>query len=309
MMDSGETWAPAGHQGTNAEANRPAISVIIPAYNAAATIETAVRSALDQTYPAAEVIVVDDGSTDATAELVSRNHPGVRLLRQENRGCGQARNTGARAATGEWLAFLDADDAWLPQKLERQAAHTAGPGVAVVSARSRKKSGEPMAQEFSFDALWRQNDLIVSSTLVRRSAFEAAGGFWTERYCEDYHLWLRLTAAGWRIVNRAEDLVIYSPTADSLSRQTERFAAAEIACVKDVAERVGMPCARLRDRVVAAYLKHARGAVHRRDLRLARRLVMRSLATQVSAKQLWILAVANTPTSVLDARRKITRHS
>src|SRR3954451_11962493 len=94
----------------------PKISVVIPAFNAAATLEVAVRSALGQTYRPSEVLVVDDGSTDDTAAVASRLGRGVKLVRQANQGCGPARNAGVKQAAGDWLAFLDADDAWLPQK-------------------------------------------------------------------------------------------------------------------------------------------------------------------------------------------------
>ena len=99
---------------------RPKISVIMPAYKAAATIAAALRSIRDQTVRVHEVIVVDDGSPDDTAELVARDFSEVRLLRQPNAGPAVARNNGAQAATGDWLAFLDADDVWLADKLERQ---------------------------------------------------------------------------------------------------------------------------------------------------------------------------------------------
>ena len=176
---------------------RPSVSVIIPAYNAAAHIARAIDSVLAQSTPPLEIIVVDDGSTDDTAELVARRYPQVTCVRQDNRGCGQARNTGCTAARGDWLAFLDADDAWLPAKLEKQLALSVDPRVAVVNARRATRLGFELGTAISFDTLWHSNVLIVSSTLVRRGAFEAVGGFWAERYCEDYHLWLRLAGTGW----------------------------------------------------------------------------------------------------------------
>lgn len=283
----------------------PAVSVIIPAFNAVDTIEVTLRSILAQTFAPLEIIVVDDGSTDTTPELVARFAPEVRLLRQANQGCGPARNTGARVARGDWLAFLDADDTWLPPKLERQVPFTRNPRVAVVNARARTRSGCLLGTSFTFEELWRRNDLIVSSTLVRRAAFEAAGGFWAERYCEDYHLWLRLAAGGWGIANCPEDLVAYSPAPGSLSQQTERFAAAEIACVSDVAHRLGLPAATLRRRIIACHLGHAAGAIHRRDLRLARRMARRALALEVGAPQLWMLALSCLPAALLDWRRSL----
>jgi cellulose synthase/poly-beta-1,6-N-acetylglucosamine synthase-like glycosyltransferase len=280
------------------------VSVVIPAYNAAATIAAAIESVLAQTRPPEEIIVVDDGSKDETSAVVERFGPIVRLLRQANAGCGQARNTGAREARGTWLAFLDADDLWLPTKLERQMPETADPRIAVVVCRKYSKDGQLLGRRFAFDDLWTRNDAIVSSSLVRRSAFEQAGGFWKLRACEDYHLWLRLTGGGWDMANVPEDLVVYMPTAQSLSRQVESFAAAELACLRDIAERTRMSTARMNERLAQCYQRHARGAVHSRDLPVARRFALASLQHHVSATQLWALAVAWTPRPVLDLRRR-----
>ena len=286
------------------EAESLTVSVVIPAYNATATIAAAIESALAQTRPPDEIVVVDDGSKDDTSAVVERFGPVVRLVRQANAGCGQARNTGAREARGTWLAFLDADDLWLPTKLERQLPETADPRIAVVVCRMYNEEGQLLGRRLTFDDLWTRNDAIVSSSLVRRSAFEQAGGFWKERACEDYHLWLRLTADGWDMANVPEDLVVYTPTAQSLSRQIESFAAAELACVRDISARARMPTARMNERLAQCYQRHARGAVHSRNLSVARRFSLASLQHRVSATQLWALAVACTPRPVLDLRRR-----
>lgn len=96
------------------------VSVVIPTYNYARFLGEAIDSALAQTRPALEVIVVDDGSTDATSEVLAAYGDRIRVLRQQNQGVAAARNAGIAAARGEYLAFLDSDDAWYPQKLERQ---------------------------------------------------------------------------------------------------------------------------------------------------------------------------------------------
>lgn len=280
------------------------VSVIIPAYNAASTIAAAIESVLAQTRPPEEIIVVDDGSKDETTAVVERFGPAIRLVRQANAGCGQARNTGAREARGTWLAFLDADDAWLPTKLERQIPETADPRVAVVVCRRRTYEGRLLDRRLTFDDLWSKNNVIVSSSLVRRSAFAQVGGFWKERACEDYYLWLRLTADGWEMANVPEDLVVYAPTAQSLSRQIESFAAAERMCLNDIAARSRMPAARLNKRLAQSYQAHARGAIHVRNTSVARRFALASLRHRVSAAQLWNLVLAYTPWPVLDLRRR-----
>lgn len=101
--------------------NPPRFSVILPAYNAAAFIARAIDSVLAQTWPAEEIIVVDDGSTDATAAIVAGYGERVRTLRQDNAGVSAARNAGAQAASGDWLAFLDADDWYYPDRLKWHA--------------------------------------------------------------------------------------------------------------------------------------------------------------------------------------------
>ena len=99
------------------------ISVIIPAYNAEQHISRAIDSVLAQTHPADEIIAVDDGSTDDTGQILRSYGRQLRYIGQENGGAGAARNTGIKAARGEWIAFLDADDEWLPEKLKCQADH------------------------------------------------------------------------------------------------------------------------------------------------------------------------------------------
>ena len=99
----------------------PSISVVIPCYNAAAFLRATIESILGQTHPVLEVIVVDDGSTDDSANIAESFGPPVRVIRQPNQGESAARNRGIEAAAGEWVAFLDADDLWLPTKVELQA--------------------------------------------------------------------------------------------------------------------------------------------------------------------------------------------
>src|SRR5688500_9583140 len=96
------------------------VSVVIPAYNYGHFVTEAVASALNQTHPHVEVIVVDDGSTDGTADILKPFGSRIRYIYQPNRGLSAARNTGIRAARGEWVAFLDADDLWHPSKTETQ---------------------------------------------------------------------------------------------------------------------------------------------------------------------------------------------
>jgi len=114
----------------------PSVSVVIPAYNRAATIRPAIESVLRQTWEDFELIVVDDGSQDATMEMVRAiSDPRLRLMANpRNMGAAGARNTGIRAARGDWVAFQDSDDEWLPRKLEKQMARLQAEGAAHVGA-------------------------------------------------------------------------------------------------------------------------------------------------------------------------------
>ena len=168
----------------------PAVSVVIPAFNHARFLPACVESALAQTLAPCEVIVVDDGSTDGTPAALERFASRVRVLRQPNRGVSAARNRGAAESQGEVLAFLDADDEWLPRKLEAQAARlTAEPelglvhcGVVEIDAEGRELGVRldgiegRVAEEMM---LFRRGVILGggSAAIVPRAVFAEAGGF------------------------------------------------------------------------------------------------------------------------------------
>jgi glycosyltransferase involved in cell wall biosynthesis len=183
----------------------PSFSVIIPTFNRLEPLRVAVASVLNQTRPADEVIVVDDGSTDGTAEDIGSRFPDIHLIVQENRGVSAARNAGIRAAKGDWIALLDSDDAWLPKKLERQLAavenapefrlcHTGEiwirNGVRVNPMKKHAKHGG-----FIFEHCLPLCCISPSSVLIRRDVFDELGDF-DEGLpaCEDYDYWLRFCA-------------------------------------------------------------------------------------------------------------------
>lgn len=205
------------------------VSVIIPAFNAENFVKSAIESALSQREHVAEIIVVDDGSTDFTADVVAGFSDKVIYRRQSNAGPAAARNWGASFATGDWIAFLDADDVWLPGKLEEQlfAARHTNPGVVYTNilntgecsnvASSRPFNKLPHGDIFEF--LLHDNFIPLSSVLIRRDLFLAVDGF-SEEFVgtEDWDLWMRLAAEGVRFEVVREPLVEYRWRNDSLSK-------------------------------------------------------------------------------------------
>ncbi len=183
----------------------PRISVIIPAWNRVTLIARAIDSVLAQTRPVDEIIVVDDGSTDNTGDMINRQFPHVRLLYQENKGVSTARNLGIKAAQGEWIAFLDSDDEWKPEKIDKQTkvivdnpdyliCHTNETwirrGVRVNPMKKHQKYGG-----YIFQRCLPLCVISPSSVMIHRSVFDDVGLFDESLpACEDYDLWLRICA-------------------------------------------------------------------------------------------------------------------
>lgn len=206
------------------------ISVVIPTHNRARTLLRALDSVLAQSYPADEIIVVDDGSTDDTGDLVARHFPGVRYLHQRNRGVSAARNLGIRAARGNWLALLDSDDAWLPTKLAAQVSllgdrpghrlcHTEEiwirNGVRVNAMKKHAKGGGHI-----FQACLELCVISPSSALIHRTLFDEVGLFDESLpACEDYDLWLRVCAREAVLFVETPQIVKYGGHEDQLSRR------------------------------------------------------------------------------------------
>ena len=198
------------------------VSVIIPTWNRANTIEKAVRSALNQTIPPLEVLVCDDGSTDNTRDIIqSINDPRVKWI-EGARGGRPAipRNRGIRESKGYWLAFLDSDDEWLPEKLEKQLLLVGKLNckAACTSAYQyipgEEKKGELLSwdqEKITFKELLKVNHVICSSAVIHRSLFEMVDGFPEGeelKGLEDYALWLRVaTQTDFSFLN--EPLLIY----------------------------------------------------------------------------------------------------
>ncbi len=190
----------------------PSVAVVIPVFNGARYLGEALASVFAQTHRPAEVVVVDDGSTDGSAALAA-SFAGVTLLAQPNAGPSSARNAGVAASSAELIAFLDADDLWLRQKLERQvAALESDPAVGLVLCYQEYRFEGPSAPPRWFRGPTdggSERGAVPSNWLLPRAVFERVGPFDASvRYAEDQEWFARALAAGVRRHYVEEALVV-----------------------------------------------------------------------------------------------------
>jgi len=196
------------------------VSVVIPTYNRSALLEVALQSVLAQDYADLEIIVVDDGCTDDTAQVVAKYGSRVKYVKQENSGLPGARNTGIRTATGEYLCFLDDDDFYLPGKVRKQACYLdAHPELDIVACQHVLTDESGQFTEWSgtipegevFHRFLLEGCFVTSGgPLVRRSVYERVGLFDEQsKGSEDWDMWLRISGAGYRFGCVQEPLYAY----------------------------------------------------------------------------------------------------
>jgi glycosyltransferase involved in cell wall biosynthesis len=183
--------------------HNPVISVIIPTHNRKPLLRRALQSVFAQTRPAEEVIVVDDGSGDGTAQMIAGEFPEVRYFFQSNQGVSKARNLGIQQARGNWLALLDSDDQWLPEKLQTQMEYLhRHPGYRLCHTeeiwirRGKRVNAMNKHQKFGgyiFDKCLPLCVISPSSVMIERGVLDEVGLFDESLpACEDYDLWLRI---------------------------------------------------------------------------------------------------------------------
>lgn len=211
----------------------PAVSVIIPAFNVASFIGEALESALSQTFKDYEIIVINDGSpdTEALERVLSAYHENILYLKQHNRGAAAARNTGLHVARGEFVAFLDADDLWLPNYLESQMRFLENDkrcdlvyadamifGESPLAGKTYMETS-PSNGEVNFSSLITQKcNVITSGVVARKRLIDEVGCFDEELHrAHDFDLWLRLVRHGARVSYQREILLRYRVRSDSLS--------------------------------------------------------------------------------------------
>jgi glycosyltransferase involved in cell wall biosynthesis len=214
----------------------PAVSIIMPAYNAAKTILESVQSVFEQTFSNWELLIINDGSKDNTLEVLSSlKDARIKILTQQNQGVASARNHGLREARGRYIAFLDSDDLWLPSKLEKQIAifEQCDDEVGLVYTRHRGFTRHPL-ESFSMDidvSLGLSNpyhcllvaDYIPTLTVMIRSSLVSEIGYFNEKLhgTEDWDYWLRIVKShGLHRVD--EELALYRLSPNSLSGNREK---------------------------------------------------------------------------------------
>lgn len=220
--------------GAGPEWRETLVTVVIPVHNGERFITTALDSVLAQSVGADEILVVDDASTDGTAAIVEAyrsRHPHVRLVRHGvNGGPSRCRNTGLIAAHSSYVAFLDADDRWMPrhlelalQALERHpecALAACGASRLVQDAGADDRASAVRVMDDPVVTLLDDNFITQSATVVRRSAALACGGYDDDlRYGEDYRLWMRMALAGARFAIVDTTTCIRTPHAEQVSRR------------------------------------------------------------------------------------------
>jgi glycosyltransferase involved in cell wall biosynthesis len=223
---------------------KPTVSVIIPVYNGADEVGRAIESALAQKNIAVEVIVINDGSKDDTASVLEEYGDKIRAVNQHNSGLSKTRNNGIALATGEWVAFLDHDDYWLPEKLSLQvkAAERTGFDIVYTNAgnfgdvgRVGELRSEPkaMVEGDLLEPLLQDNFIVVSSVMIRRAVIKDIGCFDTSLpSVEDWDLWLKLSARGVHFAAVSEPVTMYQWRAGSMSKNFELMRSTRHSIVK-----------------------------------------------------------------------------
>lgn len=235
----------------------PLVSIVIPAFKAAGHITSALDSVLAQTVSNYEIIVVNDGSPDREKleQVLQPYLARITYLSQENGGPSSARNSGIRRARGEWVAFLDSDDTWLPQYLEKQLEFLRSDPSLDMAYCNALLEGESIADgktymdvcpsmgPVTFDSLLvEQTQALTSGTLVRRQRLITTGLFDENLRCaEDHDLWLRILHGGGRIAYHREVLVRRRVRADSQGAAAGCLLAGEIQSLNKLADELDIP--------------------------------------------------------------------
>jgi len=308
----------------------PLVSFIIPTHNYGRYVVEAVESALAQTYRNFEIIVVDDGSTDNTPELMAPLQDRVCYIRQEQRGPSAARNAGIKVARGELIAFLDADDVWLPHKTATQVSYlVAHPEIGLVCGRTRRTGNQAKDQPrigyrrrralrklitleagaaFNNLFLSPRNYIATSTVMLRRQCLDLVGDFDESLFrVEDLNLWLRV-ARHFGIARLPEILALHRFHESNLALDREAMRKAAFANL----DRICAVCPdaiRVRNRVAARlHLRHGLEDIYERRSNGARRNILSAIRQHPFCFGAYpLLAVSCVPEPLLEALRAMNR--
>lgn len=292
-------------------ADGPTVSAVVTTYNSADYVHRALESILAQEYPASEIVVVDDGSHDGTADVIeARFGDRVRVLRQpENRGPNAARNRGARESTGEWIAYLDADDTWTPHRLAVQIPYTSQPGIGLISGYGCCHDPADLRGEYvTFDMMWRRNRVGVPTSLIRRTAFEELGGFDEDRElvgAEDYNMWLRFAHSRWDVYVVAEMIFHYTSAPGSLYSQKDRCLRGELKNIRKLGDLFQLPASATRAKRAETLHEYGLDFMQLRRIDAARECFRDELREQLSWPGFVHWLSTFVPLPILNLRRRL----
>jgi glycosyltransferase involved in cell wall biosynthesis len=274
--------------------SEPLVSALIPVFNGAATVGRAIESALAQSFARTlEVIVVNDGSTDSTPAVLMGYYPRIIVVNQPNRGLAAARNAGAAIAKGEYLAFLDADDVWLPNKLalttsaldRASGAVLAYSDITPVDNEGDELPSSPITPELAHapsiaELLTRWWPILPSAVVMRRNIYEMCGGF-CERFrrsYEDVDLWLRAREHG-TFLFLGESLLRYrtTPIPERMGKYEDDYAVFEQRVRERYGTRARMLLRATRQAYVSALGHGGLTAMREGDMVAAREKFLRAL--------------------------------
>ena len=269
------------------------VSVVIPVYNAGSELIEAIDSVSRQTQPVHEIIVIDDGSTRSeTRKILNALPDTVRILRQPNAGPASARNLGIRAASGHWIAFLDQDDLWKPEKLELQLQAAQQKNAQVVYTNAANFGTQPRVHELRlspdqmpegdvFVPLLIDNFLTMSGVMVERTSLDRIGLFAEELAgADDWDMWLRLSDSGCQFAAVTEPVTLYRWHDASLSKRHHHMHSVRMAVIR----RALHQCSRTsmsvltRSRALAATLRTSAWFIEQDDPWTACRWYLQSLS-------------------------------
>jgi glycosyltransferase involved in cell wall biosynthesis len=303
-------------------ASMPLVSVVVPVYNGAKYLRAALESALGQTYQRLQVVAVDDGSTDSSPEILASYGPRLTVIRQRNAGVAEARNAGIRASEGALIAFLDQDDWWLPEKVEKQVARfRADPDLGLVHTGILQYSesdgafvdpvyptdGSARLRGHCYEQLLLGNAMFNSTVMIRRSVLAASGLFdpaMAGNTVQDYDLWLRI-ARHYPLDYVPEQLTALRLHGEQGTWDRRAMLGDELALLERTLGPRGMRAStEMRARI--ARLLDALGVAHldARSLRKARAYFARSLRFRWSMRAALLCMVCFLPNSGIDWLRR-----